>query len=508
MTGAPSMRRRLLLALVPGVLLVLAGAAVAVHAVVSVRLGADLDTALLGKARTLEALTEQEGGVTELDYRPELMPEFQRPERPEHFQFWLDDGRVLLRSARLDGDLPRQDGLTPGPRHADVALAGGRRGRCVQIVYVPGRARESADDEDGAAPSAPQRTVVLVVAAGREDLDAALGALAGALLVVCAGAGLLAALLVWRVVARGLAPLETVARQVGGLGAGRPGARVDLQRAPHELAAVVAQLNALLGRLEEAVARERRFAGNVAHELRTPIAELMALAEVGRRWPDPASHERFVADCEAIGIRMEGVVGDLLLLARCQAGLERTASEPVEVEPLLRGAWTELEPRARAAGLSVRWQVPPGLHVESDPGKLGLLVRNLLDNAVSHAREGAAVSVSVRIEAADVVLLEIANGAAALSPEQLARVAEPFWRADLARASDEHSGLGLALVQALAGVLGLCVDLSQDADGTFRARVAGLLRGAVPPPSASVDPPALSRSSGGPASWSAPEDLA
>jgi two-component system sensor histidine kinase QseC len=506
MTAAPSLRRRLLLALVPGVLLVLAGAGFAVHAVVASRLGDDLDAALLGKARALEALTEQEGGVTELDYRPELMPEFQRVERPEHFQFWLDDGRVLLRSARLDGDLARQDGLVPGPRHADVALPGGRRGRGVQIAYVPGRARESADDEDGAAPTAPQRTVVLVVAAGREEQDAALGALARTLLLVCAGAGLVAALLVWRVVARGLAPLESVARQVGGLGAGRPGARVDLERAPRELAQVVTQLNALLGRLEEAVARERRFAGNVAHELRTPIAELMALAEVGRRWPDPESHERFLGDCEAIGLRMEGVVGDLLLLARCQAGLERAACEPVEVAPLLHTAWAALEPRARAAGLSVRWELPADFHVESDLVKLGVLVRNLLDNAVSHAHERAAVSVSVRTTATGVVL-EVANGAAPLAPEQLARLAEPFWRADESRASGEHAGLGLALVDALAGVLGLTARFLQDADGTFRARVEGL-RACPPSPSPAAGHAILSGSSGGPASWTESEEPA
>ncbi len=474
MSVGPSIRRRLLLTLALGLVALIAGSGFVLAGAARARLTAELDAALVTKAQAFVALTEQEGGQIELDYRPELMPEFQRAERPEHFQFWLDDGSVRLRSNRLEGDLPRAPGLDPGPRHADVLLPDGRAGRSVQVAYVPGRAPESTDDEDGPAASGPQRTMVLVVASGREALDATLGALHLAILLIAGATALLAALWVWRALARGLAPLEQIAAQVERLGRERPGERVVLADPPRELAGVTRQINGLLDRLEQAMARERRFTGNVAHELRTPIAELRSLAAVGARWPDDAeSNARFFADCQAIAGHMEGLVTDLLLLARCQAGQEPVVLAPVLLAEATRVAWTGLAPRATGARLRMHMTVPEDLLLSSDPLKLGMLLRNLLDNALSYAPPGAEIRCTAWREPDGHFELEVANPTERLTEEQLTRLAEPFWRADDARASAEHAGLGLALVSAIAPLIGLRVRLTQDSAGIFRARLSG-----------------------------------
>ncbi len=474
----PSVRRRLLLVLATGFTVLIAGAGLGLSGVVSARLTDEFDVGLLAKATALEALTEQEGGRIELDYTKEAMPEFEREKDPEHFQFWLDDGTPLLRSKRLTADLPRRGPLAPGPWFSDAALPDGRAGRVVQIAYVP---RKAGAEDDAPAAFDPEvigaatgtRAVVLAVARGRGGLDATIAGIRTAILGVGLAAVLVALLLVWRALAAGFRPIDEIAAQVGALGAEKPGARVGLARAPRELAGVVEQVNALLARLEAALARERRFTGNVAHEMKTPIAELRSLAAVGARWPDdPASVAQFFDDVEQIAARMEGVVADLLLLARCQAGVERTARSRTDLAEVVASAWAGHAKAASQAGLSYRAEIPDDLALETDPGKLSIVLSNLLGNAVAHARPGGDVACVARAEGGRFTL-EVSNPAEPLSEQDMAHLTEPFWRRDAARTSGEHAGLGLALVSALAGLLGLEVRFAQAPDGTFRARVEG-----------------------------------
>jgi two-component system sensor histidine kinase QseC len=235
----------------------------------------------------------------------------------------------------------------------------------------------------------------------------------------------------------------------------------------------VDQVNALLDRLRASFERERRFTGNVAHELRTPIAELRTLADVGARWPgDAAAAARFFEDVRAVAGRMEGLVADLLLLARCQAGVERVVGEPTSLRDTVLAAWRPLDAAASRAGLRFREEVPADLVVESDPDKLAIVVGNLLRNAVAYSKPGGEVRcVGRRIDAT--FRLDVANAAERLAPEDLGRLGEPFWRKDESRSSEEHAGLGLALVCAVSGLLGIGVRFEQEDDGTFRALLEG-----------------------------------
>ena len=127
---------------------------------------------LLARARTFIALTEQEAGRIELDYVPAQMPEFERSERPDHFQFWRDDGPVLYRSARLRGDLPRTDAEV-GTKARDVELGDGRRARVVQLSWIPQQtvSHEAEGDEapDAGAEAGADAGVRLVLATVRLD---------------------------------------------------------------------------------------------------------------------------------------------------------------------------------------------------------------------------------------------------------------------------------------------------------------------------------------------------
>ncbi|MHC5011080.1 MAG: sensor histidine kinase [Planctomycetota bacterium] len=476
-----SIRRRLTLVLAVGFAVLIVGGGVVVGQEFRDSAVAEFDAALTAKANALVSLTEQEGGHIEFDYDAAYMQEYERSECPDYFQFRLDDGTVLLRSARMpeDFDFRHLPWAADGPAIRDATLPDGRAGRLVQVAYVPKGSGEQDDtppgesEEEAMGPASETRGLILVVARGRDRLDRLLTRMWMVILGAGLGAVLLAAVLVWRVLRRGFRPLDAIAAQVGALDSDQLDARVCLRRTPRELAPIVDQLNALLRRLDASFERERRFTGNVAHELRTPIAELRSLATVGAKWPeDEASVAAFFDDVGDIAGRMEGVIADLLLLARCQAGVEGVVDAPTSIRELITSTCAKLRERAAERGLRFRVDLPDDMVVRSDAGKLQIVIANLLGNAVSYARPKTEIRCR-GARSAGRFGIEITNQADPLSPADLEHLAEPFWRKDAARSSAEHAGLGLSLVAALASLLRMEVRFEQDADGTFRARLAG-----------------------------------
>jgi len=197
------------------------------------------------------------------------------------------------------------------------------------------------------------------------------------------------------------------------------------------------------------------------------------LAEVGSKWPeDQASIVRFFDDVTDIAGRMETVIADLLLLARCQAGVEVVVSSPTNLKQIIASTWSRLTAGSSYNGLTFRLDLPEDLVIQSDPGKLEIVFANVLGNALSYSRpEGEILCAGIRN--GDRFQLDISNPAEPLGKADLERLAEPFWRKDEARSSAAHAGLGLSVVSALAALLRLEVGFTQDQNGTFTVRMAG-----------------------------------
>jgi two-component system sensor histidine kinase QseC len=174
--------------------------------------------------------------------------------------------------------------------------------------------------------------VRLVVASDRAHLDEGLWRFPGWLL---AGGGLLAGLTLWLVPGvlwHGLRPLERLGEQAGRIDSSAlgEGARFPVDGLPVELQSIARRLNDLLGRLGESLARERRFSANLAHELRTPLAELRSLAECAIKWPD-ARDSAMDHEVLAIARHMETLATHLLTLARGEQGRFEPALEEVDL---------------------------------------------------------------------------------------------------------------------------------------------------------------------------------
>jgi signal transduction histidine kinase len=181
---------------------------------------------------------------------------------------------------------------------------------------------------------------------------------------------------------------------------------------------------------------------------------------------------RFFDDVHDVAGRMEGVIADLLLLARCHAGIEPVQSSPTNLRQVVDSTWTKLAPAASTSGLTFKMELPEDVMVASDPGKLSIVLANVLGNAVSYAPPNSEIR-CVGAKAGERFRLEITNVAEPMSQEELANLTEPFWRRDEARSSAEHAGLGLALVAALAKLLRLDLRFGQDPDGLFAVCLEG-----------------------------------
>jgi len=270
--------------------------------------------------------------------------------------------------------------------------------------------------------------------------------LATVLLLVGASMAAITVLVVSVVVRRGLQPLAQLAERAGMIDAASLQLRFPMEQLPAELLPIAGRLNELLARLEAAFERERQFSADVAHELRTPIAELRSLTEVALRWPDDAAAtKRTLQEALAIALQMESVVTRLLALARCEAGQMAVRREPVAVAALVAELWEPLAEPARQKNLIVTIGVPAEAQWEADPALLRGILANLLANAVEYCPAGG--SVEVRFDGNE---LRVANATDNLSESDLPHLFARFWRKDPARSSGTHCGLGLALARAFA----------------------------------------------------------
>jgi signal transduction histidine kinase len=285
---------------------------------------------------------------------------------------------------------------------------------------------------------------------------------------------------------------------VEGIDPSRLPQRIALPPMPLELAAIADRLERLVGRVRETVAREKRFTGSAAHELRTPLAEIRALLDVRLKWPeDRAACLATMAEVRAINVRMEGLTSLLLQLARGEASRPATApAEAVDATALLGDLLERHGEMGRRRGLRVSRPDGEAFWVRTDPAGLRSVLENLVINAMTHAPAGSAVEAGADL-VGDRAELWIRNPAGRLTPDDLPRLFEPFWQKEEGRTpaheSVAHAGLGLAIARGIAARLGM--ELRADLrDGLLTFRVSIALPRLAPafvdsggPPSADVD---------------------
>ena len=471
-----SIRRELTIQILAGALVLLFVAGSIFFAAIYQQLTGDFDRMLDAEADVLARNAERKNSTIVWDVPDAYQTGSRETSDPAYCQLFLEDGTVAGLSKTLGVDnLPRLDGR--GHAIWNARLPDGRRGRLVQKLFIPAAdnsesqtVTEDPREQTFAIPEAmnpPDVRLVLVVARSREKLDRVIRTLgfAGGAVAVLLSCGL--ALLVRRAIARGLRPIDEMNSQIAAIAPDALATRLAVAEPPVELAAIETAVNRLLDRVQGAFERERRFSSDLAHELRTPIAELRAACEVGARWPDDAENARqFFQDTQASALHLEKLVATMLTLSRCENGTAPVETRRIGVQALVRECWRHSAASAEEKKLRFDERIAPDLIVECDEDKLAVILRNLLENAVAHSEPDTVVECR-----ADATELRLTNTAKDLDRADLAHIFDRFWRKDAARTDRTHSGLGLSIARNLCELLGLRLSVDLREGRRFEARL-------------------------------------
>ena len=346
------------------------------------------------------------------------------------------DGRLLY-SSRDAAVPPRL--LAPGG-DGDAALgwqaADGRRYRGISGVVSPAIAGDAG--------------VMVAVAIELGHHEHFMRSFRRALWSVVALAALLSGFLGWMVARRGLAPLRDICSVAASITANRLDQRLTVAAIPQELAEVVQTLNDMLSRLEESFRRLANFSSDLAHELRTPVSNLLTQTQVTLARARSADEYQDVLASNAEELeRLSRTVADMLFLARADNDLLVPHRETIDLADEVTSLFDFYEALAADKGLHL--QASGSAVVCGDRLMLRRAIGNLLSNAVRHTPPGGWVRVRLDDAAAGEAVVSVANRGQTIAAEQLPRLFDRFWRVDRSRQhGGEGAGLGLAIARSIA----------------------------------------------------------
>ena len=262
--------------------------------------------------------------------------------------------------------------------------------------------------------------------------------------------GVLAAAALGYIVAwHGLRSVRMVAQTAGEITANRLGERLRIETAPAELEVMVRAFNHMLDRLEDSFRRLTQFSSDIAHDLRTPIGNLMIATQVAlTRQRSIPEYESLLASNIEEYERLTRMLENMLFLARAdnaQIALHRD-SIPAEVE--LKRIAGYFEGVAEEAGVIVDVDASGGL--VADATLFRRAVSNLVANAIRYTPRGGHVTIRGHEQEPDQFVVAVSNPGSGIPPEHLPRIFDRFYRVDDSRAdSQASSGLGLAIVKSV-----------------------------------------------------------
>ena len=277
-------------------------------------------------------------------------------------------------------------------------------------------------------------------------------------------AAALAGLLGWAAVRRGLAPLHAIRQGAAGVTASRLDYRLPLDAVPLELAELAQTLNDMLARLEDSFQRLKDFSSDLAHELRTPISNLMTETQVAlTRARNPDEYREVLESNAEEYERLARMVGDMLFLAQAEHGLVVPSREPVDLANEVRELFDFFD--ALAEEKSLQLSLTGSGQISGDKLMLRRALANLLSNAIRHTPAGGSIRVAIELTDRGAALA-IENTGEAIPPQHLSRIFDRFYRADPSRHhGNEGAGLGLAITRSIVRAHGGEISAHSTADG-------------------------------------------
>ncbi len=410
---------------------------------------------ILASVGTPEPTGSPEGEEIDTHYEisdPDLIAEFAAP----GFYLEIQDasGNVLTQSAELRGQ-----SLAAGESESAPIDRNGETVRVVDFARLgPMLVTSSPISDSGSTPE------TLYVARSIQYIDDALTRLRLLLLVLSAGAVILAVAVGAALARQALAPIDRITRTARRIGVEDLHRRLRLAGPDDEVTRLAGAFDEMIDRVEDGFRRERQFSADVAHELRTSLTILKGNIELVLRRTndeDDSRHEGLETISDETD-RMTHVVEDLLLLGRSESGELALDASDVSLPRLCLDVLGAFAPLANQGQIDLGTGRLDDLSVHADGSRLRRLLANLVSNALRYTPSGGRIVLSVR-EDGPWAILAVEDTGGGIPAEALPHIFERFYRVDRSRSRSEGgTGLGLSISQAIARAHGGRIDVESE----------------------------------------------
>ena len=402
------------------------------------------DQALLGRLERMQALINDSDSVEQLRSRPKLY-ENMLGNRDNLLWILDESGQVLIEINPAQMNLPRLP-ATPQALVADADAS--------EPVRVAWKDVTQGD-----------RRLTLIAGKLLGEREQMLAAYRFKLWLAMSVGALLAFVLGWWVSQRGLRPVRLLARRAAGIDVQHLHLRLDEFSELSELQALSHALNQMLARLEDGFAQLSRFSEDLAHEMRTPLSNLMGHTQQTLR------HSRSIEDYQNLLVsnqeeyeRLARMIDSMLFLARTEQSDAAVKAVQIDLHELIEQLCDYFEGVAQEREVGLINQAHDQLL--ADPGLVRRALANLLANALRYATPGTAVTISSTL-LQDRLEVTVHNQGAPIAAEHLPRLFERFYRCDPSRNQpDDSGGLGLAIVRSIMHLHDGWVSVDSDETGT------------------------------------------
>jgi signal transduction histidine kinase len=258
--------------------------------------------------------------------------------------------------------------------------------------------------------------------------------------------------------------IDTITRTSRAIMEGDLSARIPVRGTHDEIDQLIANLNAMLTRIQQLMDGLRQVSSDIAHDLRTPLGRLRQHLEDARERAKTTADYDAATDAaieEADGL-LE-TFSALLRIAQVEAGAQKSAFAEVDLSALARSVGEAYQPPAEDSGHTLDIRIEDGVRLTGDRQLLAQMISNLVENALRHTQAGSTVALAVRKTKAGFAV-EVSDNGPGIPEAERGKVFDRFYRLDRSR-STAGSGLGLALVKAIAGLHGLTIELTDRKPG-------------------------------------------
>ncbi|MBU2924885.1 HAMP domain-containing sensor histidine kinase [Colwellia sp. 4_MG-2023] len=403
------------------------------------------DDALEQKGKSLVNLISYKENSLQLTMLIDVMTEFSRTEHAEYFQIWSND-KILKYSPTLNQtpefDFNRVALSLGGHMITQADLPNGESGRVFLFKFIP------TNDNDATDIQSP---IYLVFARSSATLEQILILIDIVFLITAIGTAFFVRYLVNKIVSKGVEPITLLNKQIREIDINNESEKFFIDHPPSEIKTIIDELNQFLIENRALLKNEKRLTSDIAHELKTPITELMSVSEIAIKYPENEEViENYKDDVLSISTRMKNIVESLLLLNKVSTEQFNLTMVDIDLSDKVFCILERLAITIPNFEQRISTKLTNNIVITNDVFSLEAILTNLINNAIHYSPEASIVTIELNI-INDKPKLTISNiPLQQLTAADINNMFEPLWQKDNARTSETHFGLGLAIVKTLA----------------------------------------------------------